>query len=147
MGFSKWNFHFGTLTCWSLPRCIDCQLTIDRPSKVIRIPESGKLFLVKSGIQETFSFVIRTLGFGIQNPTQGIWNLGNDCNTKSKFRCQGMRSPVPEIQNLRLFWQRNWPALCFCLITVNSRLRPLPLVSTPSFQGRKVSKAPSPPLP
>ena len=74
------------------------------------------------------------LGFEIRNPTQGIWNLDNDCNPKSKFHWQGIHSPVPEIQNLRLFWRRNWPALCFCLITVSLRSRPkkerarLPLV-------------------
>ena len=152
MGFSKWNFHLGTQRCWPLPRCIDYKLTIDRPSEVIRIPESRKLLLVKSGIQETFPFGIRTLGFGIRNPTQGIWNLANDCNTKSKLQWEGIRSPVPEIHNLRLFWRRNWPALCFSLIAVNSllspsQIRPLSLVTPPPqlpFQGKKVNKLPSP---
>ena len=77
------------------------------------------------------------LSFGIRNPTQGIWNLANDCNPKSKFRWQGIRGPVPEIQNLRLFWQRNWPALCFCFITVNS------LLSSPSL-SRPASSNPPP---
>ena len=80
MGFSKCNFHLGTLTCWPLPRCIYCQLTTDRPNKGIRIPESGKLFLVESGIQETLSFGIGPLGFRIQNRTQGIWNLAKVYN-------------------------------------------------------------------
>ena len=34
------------------------------PSKGIRIPESGKFFIVESEI----------LGFGIQKKAQGIWN-------------------------------------------------------------------------
>ena len=145
MGYSKWNFHLGTLTCWPLARCIDYKLTIDRPSKVIRIPESEKLLIVESGIPETFSF-------GIRNPIQGIWNLANDCNPKSKFCWRGIRSPVSEIENIRLFWRRNWPALCFCLITVNSllsspsQISPLSLVTpTPLLRERKLISPP--PLP
>ena len=151
MGYSKWNFHFGTLTCCPFPRCIDYQLTIDRPSKVI-------------------SRIRRTFACGIWNPENVFfWNpeswalesaiqlkesgyLANDCNPKSKFRWQGIRSPVPKIQNLRLFWWWNWPALCFCLITVNSLLSPPlsnkpPVCRNPSpFQGKKVNKPPFPPL-
>ena len=90
--------------------------------------KSRKRFLLES----------RILGLGTRNPTQGIWNLANDWNPKFKFRWQGIRSPVPKIQNLRLFWWWNWPALCFCLITVNSLLSPPlsnkpPVCSNPPF--------------
>ena len=67
-----------------------------------------------------------------------VYSIANDCNPKSNFRWHGFQSPVLQIQNLGLFWRRNWPALCFCLITLNSLLSPpspLPLVSPPSFQG------------
>ena len=45
------------------------------PCKVMRIPESGKFFLVKS----------RILGFGIWNTAQGIRNPTKDWNPEAKF--------------------------------------------------------------
>ena len=52
---------------------MDYQQTIDRPSEVIRIPESEKLLLVESGIQEILSF-------GIRNPES--WALESGIQLK-----------------------------------------------------------------
>ena len=51
---------------------------IDHPT-VIRISESGKLFLVESGIQEFFSVESVFLDLGIRNPQRGIENPNLSC--------------------------------------------------------------------
>lgn len=59
--------------------------------KGIRIPETGKFLLKKSGIPS----------FGIQNTTHGIDNSTNDWNPESELHWQRLRNPVTEIRNLR----------------------------------------------
>ena len=54
-------------------RC--CAKGILAPCERIWIPESVKFLLVESG----------TLGFGIRNTAQGIWNPANYWNPESKL--------------------------------------------------------------
>ena len=61
----------------------------------MHIPESGKFFLVKSGI----------LGFGIRNTAQGIPNPTTDWVSLTVWNpVPGTRNPRRGIQNPRLSW-------------------------------------------
>ena len=71
------------------------------PCRGIQVLKSGKVSLVESG----------TLGFGIQNPDQEIWNPTNNKTWKSQVDWQRIQNPVPGIrnpqhgiQNPRLSW-------------------------------------------
>ena len=70
-------------------------LTSIAPCKGLRIPESGKILLMESGIQLKESRIHLTIGIqdptdkywnrvsGIRNTTQGILNPTNDWNPES----------------------------------------------------------------
>ena len=71
------------------------------PCRGIQVLKSGKVSLVESG----------TLGFGIQNTDQEIWNRTNNRTWKSQVDWQRIQNPVPGIrnpqhgiQNPRLSW-------------------------------------------
>ena len=88
---AKFLWYWGSCTKPS-----DVASTWVAPCKGIRIPESEKIWLVKSGI----------LGFGIGNTAQGIRNPTNDWNPESKISMtnSGIRNPLRGIQNPKLFW-------------------------------------------
>ena len=55
------------------------------PRKGIRIPESGKVLLVGSGIREIFDTESGIQGFGIQNRAQVLRNPTKEWNPETKF--------------------------------------------------------------
>ena len=86
--------------------CTDAYFSI-APCKGIRIPKSGNVLLVGSGI----------LGFGIRNTAQWIWNPTENWNPESNFNFQRLESSIWNPEST--VWNAESKAVLDCLTLVN----------------------------